>query len=95
MWAGCWVCHWLKSTKLTKLIPGTPGTHAHQGRSRVFPTLSKMYNESPVIKQVIDLALKLEGMCRNAGVHAARRYSLQIRICPLSSPCAKTRKTIC
>ena len=56
--------------KLTKLIPGTPGTTLTKALTGV-PDLSKMYNESPVIKQVIDLALKLEGMCRNAGVHAA------------------------
>jgi DNA polymerase-3 subunit alpha len=56
--------------KLTKLIPGVPGTTLTKALSGV-PDLSKMYNESPMIKQVIDLALKLEGMCRNAGVHAA------------------------
>jgi DNA polymerase-3 subunit alpha len=56
--------------KLTKLIPGAPGTTLTKALTGV-PDLSKMYNESPVIKQVIDLALKLEGMCRNAGVHAA------------------------
>jgi DNA polymerase-3 subunit alpha len=56
--------------KLTKLIPSAPGTTLTKALSGV-PDLSKMYNESPMIKQVIDLALKLEGMCRNAGVHAA------------------------
>ena len=56
--------------RVTKLIPGVPGTTLTKALSSV-PELSKLYNESPAIKQVIDLALKLEGMCRNAGVHAA------------------------
>jgi DNA polymerase-3 subunit alpha len=56
--------------KLTKLIPAAPGTTLTKALSGV-PELSELYKTSPQIKQVIDLALKLEGMCRNAGVHAA------------------------
>ena len=40
-------------------------------RRRKFPSFTICTESSPQIKQVIDLALKLEGMCRNAGVHAA------------------------
>src|SRR4051794_36197009 len=56
--------------KLTKLIPGTPGMTLDKAMKQV-PDLTELYNSSPTIKQVIDLAKKLEGMCRNAGCHAA------------------------
>jgi DNA polymerase-3 subunit alpha len=56
--------------KLTKLIPGLPGTKLKKSLDEV-PELKQMYDGSPQIKQVIDLALKLEGMNRNAGCHAA------------------------
>src|SRR3954467_2458659 len=56
--------------KLTKLIPGLPGTKLKKSLDAV-PELKAMYDASPQIKQVIDLALKLEGMNRNAGCHAA------------------------
>jgi DNA polymerase-3 subunit alpha len=56
--------------KLTKMIPSAPGTTLTKALEKV-PELSDLYRNSPQIKQVIDLALKLEGMCRNAGVHAA------------------------
>ncbi len=56
--------------KLTKLIPGLPGTKLQKALDDV-PDLREMYNANPQIKQVVDLALKLEGMCRNAGCHAA------------------------
>jgi DNA polymerase III subunit alpha len=56
--------------KLTKLIPGTPGMTLDKAMKQV-PEFSELYNANAQIKQVIDLAKKLEGMCRNAGVHAA------------------------
>jgi DNA polymerase-3 subunit alpha len=56
--------------KLTKLIPNLPGTKLQKSLDSV-PELKDMYNANPQIKQVIDLALKLEGMNRNAGCHAA------------------------
>ncbi len=56
--------------KLTKMIPGVPGTTLSKALQSV-PELSDLYRNNPTIKQVIDLALKLEGMCRNAGCHAA------------------------
>jgi DNA polymerase-3 subunit alpha len=56
--------------KLTKLIPTTPGTTLDKALKAV-PDLAELYSSNPTIKQVIDLAKKLEGMCRNAGVHAA------------------------
>src|SRR3954469_13549733 len=56
--------------KLTKLIPGTPGMKLDTAMKQV-PELMELYNSSPAIKQVIDLGKKLEGLCRNAGCHAA------------------------
>src|SRR5688572_20970143 len=56
--------------KLTKLIPGLPGTKLKKAIDQV-PELGELYRSSPQIKQVLDLALKLEGLCRNAGCHAA------------------------
>jgi DNA polymerase-3 subunit alpha len=56
--------------KLTKLIPGLPGTKLKKALDEV-PELMEMYKGSAQIKQVIDLALQLEGMNRNAGCHAA------------------------
>ena len=56
--------------KLTKLIPGTPGMTLKKAMDQV-PDLAELYRSDPTIKQVIDLAQKLEGLCRNAGCHAA------------------------
>src|SRR4029078_7915383 len=52
--------------KLTKMIPGVPCKKVKKRLNEV-PELKDMYNASPQIKKVIDLALKLEGMNRNAG----------------------------
>jgi DNA polymerase-3 subunit alpha len=56
--------------KLTKLIPGTPGMKLSKAIEQS-PELAELYKSDPTIKQVIDLAQKLEGLCRNAGCHAA------------------------
>jgi DNA polymerase-3 subunit alpha len=56
--------------KLTKLIPGTPGMTLDKALSSV-PDLRELYASSPTIHQVIDIAKRLEGLCRNAGCHAA------------------------
>ncbi|HSU68627.1 MAG TPA: DNA polymerase III subunit alpha [Tepidisphaeraceae bacterium] len=56
--------------KLTKLIPATPGVTLDKALNQS-PELSDLYKSDPTIKQVIDLAKKLEGLCRNAGCHAA------------------------
>jgi DNA polymerase-3 subunit alpha len=56
--------------KLTKLIPGVPGMTLEKAMNQS-PDLSALYGSDPKIKQVIDIAKRLEGMCRNAGCHAA------------------------
>ncbi|MBQ4300163.1 MAG: DNA polymerase III subunit alpha, partial [Lachnospiraceae bacterium] len=35
------------------------------------PDLKKMYNEDPVVKNLIDMAMRLEGLPRHTGIHAA------------------------
>jgi len=55
---------------LTKLIPATPGMTLDKAFKAV-PDLQAMYDSKPQIKQVVDVAKRLEGLCRNAGVHAA------------------------
>src|SRR3954467_2116858 len=56
--------------KLTKLIPGVPGMTLDKAFAQV-PELKELYNSNGQIRNVIDLAKKLEGMNRNSGVHAA------------------------
>jgi DNA polymerase III subunit alpha len=55
---------------LTKLIPGVPGMTLDKAISGV-PDLKRMIDEKPQIRAVFDVARRLEGLCRNAGVHAA------------------------
>ena len=56
--------------KLTKLIPGTPGMTLDKAMVQS-PDLAEMYRSIPTIKNVIDIGKRLEGLCRNAGCHAA------------------------
>jgi DNA polymerase-3 subunit alpha len=56
--------------KLTKLIPGTPGMTLDKAIT-VVPDLAKLYQEDPQVKQIIDIGKRLEGLSRNAGMHAA------------------------
>jgi len=56
--------------KLTKLIPGTPGMTLKKAMAQV-PDLANLYRDNPTMRKVIDIAQRLEGLCRNAGCHAA------------------------
>jgi DNA polymerase-3 subunit alpha len=56
--------------KITKLIPTTPGTTLKKALDGV-PDLKAMYEGNPQVKKVIDVGMRLEGLCRNAGCHAA------------------------
>lgn len=55
---------------LTKLIPGTPGMTLDKAIAQV-PDLKQMIESKPHIKKVVEVARRLEGLCRNTGVHAA------------------------
>ncbi len=56
--------------KLTGLIPGVPGMTLNKALEQV-SELRDMIAADPKLQKVIETAKKLEGLCRNAGVHAA------------------------
>src|SRR3954452_729378 len=56
--------------RLTKLIPGIPGMTLKKAIDQS-PELRELINSNSTIQQVVTIAQKLEGMNRNAGVHAA------------------------
>ena len=56
--------------RLTKLIPGVPGMTLDKAMKQV-PELRELHDSNQTIQNVITLAKKLEGLCRNAGMHAA------------------------
>jgi DNA polymerase-3 subunit alpha len=56
--------------RIAKMIPPTIGITIDQAL-KDSPTLSAAYDSDPKIKEVIDAALRLEGLVRGAGVHAA------------------------
>ncbi|MFT4059966.1 MAG: DNA polymerase III subunit alpha [Legionella sp.] len=55
--------------KLAKLIPFEIGITLSKAMEQE-PELARRYNEEEEVKELIDLALKLEGITRNAGKHA-------------------------
>ncbi|MGD0462504.1 MAG: DNA polymerase III subunit alpha [Tepidisphaeraceae bacterium] len=56
--------------KITKLIAAAPGMDLKKALAQS-PELAKLYEDDPQVKQIIDLGKRLEGLCRNAGMHAA------------------------
>src|SRR5207248_724346 len=56
--------------KITKLIPGTPGMTLDKALDQS-PDLEKLYKEDTKVREIIDIGKRLEGLCRNAGCHAA------------------------
>ncbi len=58
--------------KVAKLIPAVSGkTVTLAGTLEDVPDFKKAYNSSPEIRQLIDTAMGMEGVVRNAGTHAA------------------------
>jgi DNA polymerase-3 subunit alpha len=55
--------------RLAKLIPSTPGTMLYEAISKT-PELAEAA-KAPAVKKLLDLSLKLEGLKRHTGVHAA------------------------
>ncbi|MEI8194894.1 MAG: DNA polymerase III subunit alpha, partial [Phycisphaerae bacterium] len=55
--------------KITKLIP--TGLNVTLADARKVPDLERMIGESPAVAKVFAIAQRLEGLCRNAGMHAA------------------------
>jgi len=56
--------------RVAKMVPATPGMTIDKAFVES-PQLDQAYKSDPQIKTLIDTAKKLEGMVRNAGVHAA------------------------
>jgi DNA polymerase-3 subunit alpha len=58
-----------ETDKITKLIPGGPNVDL-EGVVKI-PDIKKMIDENPQIAKMFGIAARLEGLCRNAGMHAA------------------------
>lgn len=56
--------------RVAKMVPATPGMTIDKAFVES-PQLDQAYKSDPQIRTLIDTAKKLEGMVRNAGVHAA------------------------
>lgn len=56
--------------KIAKLIPEGPNISIDEAL-RVEPQLKELYDTNPKIKDLIDIARRLEGLCRHASTHAA------------------------
>lgn len=69
--------------KITKEIPGKPvkkppvlkyyfgTTGKEEDAQYIIPELRKMYDEDEMVKKIVDMAIKLEGVPRNVSMHAA------------------------
>ncbi|RAK01705.1 DNA polymerase III subunit alpha [Aliidiomarina maris] len=55
--------------RISKLIPGTPGMTLAKAFEEE-PRLEQLYQEDEDVKEVINMARRLEGVTRNAGKHA-------------------------
>lgn len=59
-----------ESDKLAKMIPGIPGTKLKDALQDGME-LKKAYDSDPSVKNLVDLALSIEGTACNVGMHAA------------------------
>ena len=55
--------------KISKLIPGGPGVVLEDVVK--IPDIQRLKQESAQVEKLFDTAMRLEGLCRNAGMHAA------------------------
>lgn len=56
--------------RIAKLIPEGPNISIDEAL-RVEPQLKELYDTNPKVKDLIDIARRLEGLCRHASTHAA------------------------
>ncbi|MFC1549087.1 DNA polymerase III subunit alpha [Candidatus Omnitrophota bacterium] len=56
--------------KIAKLIPHDPGMTLKRALE-IEPELTTRYEEDPMVRQLIDMSMRLEGLHRHAGRHAA------------------------
>src|ERR1700739_1287555 len=61
---------YLRVDRIAKMVPTTLNITLNQALEDS-PPLSEAYEKEPQVRQLLDTARKLEGMVRNAGVHAA------------------------
>ncbi len=59
-----------ESDRLAKMIPSTPGTKLKEAIEPDME-LGKLYASDPKVREIVDLALQIEGINSNTGVHAA------------------------
>ena len=58
--------------RVAKMIPMVPGRHITiENAIETNPELRNLYNQSEVIREMLDMAMSLEGMPRHASTHAA------------------------
>ncbi|MCC7118506.1 MAG: DNA polymerase III subunit alpha [Anaerolineales bacterium] len=57
--------------RVAKLVPFVSGRSTTMKDAFEIPDFKKIYNENKSLKEVIDIAEKMEGTVRNAGTHAA------------------------
>jgi len=61
-----------KVDKVAKMIPNDPGQATNlEGALKLSPQLKQLYDSDPEVKEVLDVARRLEGLTRHASTHAA------------------------
>ncbi len=56
--------------RIAKMIPGGPNIKIEKAIEQE-PELKKIYKEKPEYRELIEIAMRLEGLCRHASTHAA------------------------
>ena len=69
-WAASWTCRIADVDRIAKMVPATLNIKLADALKES-PQLQQAYESEPQVRELIDTALKLEGMVRNVGVHAA------------------------
>ncbi|OQY81587.1 MAG: DNA polymerase III subunit alpha [Anaerolineae bacterium UTCFX3] len=57
--------------KVAKLVPFVSGRNTTMADALAVPDFKKIYDTDPQMRELIDIAAKMEGTVRNAGTHAA------------------------
>ena len=72
MWGGLCKCLWDRLTGLAKLVPSNPANPVSLAEAiKIEPDLRKARDEEPAVAELLNMALQLEGLYRNASTHAA------------------------
>ena len=77
--------------RIAKLIPNAPGTMLYEAIQKT-PELAEVY-KNPQYKKLLDLSLKLEGLKRHTGVHAAGTVITKEPVVRYS-PLARAKETV-